>query len=135
MPDPSAPGEDGAAHAAPVVPGLSHLRVTLTADFYIGPGRADLMELIDRTGSISKAGKAMGMSYKRAWSLVQALNDGFGAPLVEASRGGSRQGGALLTPAGHEVLARYRAMENNVRTAIAEDVAALLVLLDMARRK
>jgi len=50
--------------------GLSHLRVTLTEGFYLGPGRADLMELIAETGSISAAGKRMGMSYKRAWSLV-----------------------------------------------------------------
>src|SRR6185503_9873088 len=68
--------------------GLSHLRVTFTADFYMGPGRADLMELIAETGSIAAAGKRMGMSYKRAWGLVQALNEGFGAPLVETSRGG-----------------------------------------------
>ena len=67
----------------------------------------------------------MGMSYKRAWSLVQALNDGFGAPLVAASRGGAAQGGATLTPAGQEVLARYRHMQEATRTAIADDLGAL----------
>ncbi|RYE87618.1 MAG: LysR family transcriptional regulator [Hyphomicrobiales bacterium] len=105
--------------------GLTHLRVTFTDDFYIGPGRADLLELIAETGSIAAGGKAMGMSYKRAWSLVQALNEGFGAPLVEASRGGSAQGGAELTASGKAVLAHYRAMQDKTRAAIAEDFAAI----------
>ena len=77
--------------------GLSHLRVTLSENAYLGPGRADLLEGIAATGSISAAGKAMGMSYKRAWGLVQALNSGFGVLLVESSRGGATQGGATLT--------------------------------------
>jgi molybdate transport system regulatory protein len=114
---------------ASAVPGLSHLRVTLSAHAYIGPGRADLLEGIARTGSIADAAKAMGMSYRRAWSLVQALNDGFGQPLVETSRGGLGQGGASLTPAGTEVLRRYRAMQEKTGAAIADDVAALRALL------
>lgn len=117
-------------------PGLSHLRVTVAGDFYLGPGRADLMELIAETGSIAAAGKRMGMSYKRAWSLVQALNEGFGAPLVTASRGGAGQGGAALTPAGETVLASYRHMQEATRTAIAGDLEALALLLaDMAGKK
>ena len=115
--------------------GLSHLRITLSDTAYIGPGRADLLELIDTTGSISAAGKAMGMSYKRAWGLVQALNEGFGTPLVESSRGGATQGGAHLTEAGRLVLARYRAMQDKTRQAIAEDVAALRQKFDMFERK
>lgn len=91
----------------------------------MGPGRADLLDGIEATGSISAAGKVMGMSYKRAWSLVQALNDGFGLPLVETSRGGAGQGGASLTDAGREVLARYRAMQDKTGAAIADDLAAL----------
>ncbi len=71
--------------------GLGHLRIVLDENFYIGPGRADLLEGIDKTGSISAAGKTMSMSYKRAWSLVQALNEGAGIPLVETSRGGTAQ--------------------------------------------
>jgi len=118
----------------PVV-GLSHLRVTLSENFYIGPGRADLMELIAETGSISEAAKRMGMSYKRAWSLVQALNDGFGAPLVETARGGKEQG-ASLTAIGREVLERYRGMQEATRRAIARDVEALTTLhVDMTERK
>lgn len=115
--------------------GLTHLRVTLSDDFYIGPGRADLLELIAETGSISDAAKRMGMSYKRAWSLVQALNEGFGAPLVETARGGTAQG-ATLTEAGREVLARYRAMQDATRAAIAGDVKALAKLHgNMSKRK
>jgi molybdate transport system regulatory protein len=115
--------------------GLSHLRITLSDSFYIGPGRADLMELIAETGSISEAAKRMGMSYKRAWGLVQALNEGFGAPLVEASRGGTTQG-ASLTGAGREVLERYRGMQEATRKAIARDVEALSALhADMSTRK
>ncbi len=106
-------------------PGLSHLRVTFSDAFYMGPGRADLMQGIAETGSISAAGKRMGMSYKRAWSLVQALNEGWGTALVEASRGGAAQGGASLTADGQFVLAHYRAMQEATRAAIAPDVAAM----------
>ena len=115
--------------------GLTHLRVTLSETAYIGPGRADLLALIDGTGSISAAGKAMGMSYKRAWGLVQALNEGFGRPLVDSSRGGASQGGAQLTEAGRLVLERYRAMQDKTRQAIAADVMALRQHFDMSERK
>jgi molybdate transport system regulatory protein len=118
----------------PVI-GLSHLRITLSPDFYIGPGRADLMQFIAETGSISEAARRMGMSYKRAWSLVQALNEGFGAPLVEASRGGKEQG-ASLSAAGREVLERYRGMQDATRRAVARDVDALSALhSDMSKQK
>ncbi|PXA99707.1 ModE family transcriptional regulator [Nostoc sp. 3335mG] len=119
----------------PVPPrGLGHLRIVLSDAAYIGPGRADLLEGIARTGSISAAGKAMGMSYKRAWGLVQVLNEGFGRPLVETVRGGAGQGGAQLTELGAEVLARYRAMEKAAEAAIADDLAALRSLMsDISR--
>lgn len=112
--------------------GLTHLRVTLSDDFYIGPGRADLLEGIAATGSISEAAKGMGMSYKRAWSLVQAMNDGYGAPLVETQRGGTGQG-ASLSAAGQAVLDAYRRMQQATREAIAPEVKALS--RDMSRRK
>ncbi|MDB5527224.1 MAG: LysR family transcriptional regulator [Devosia sp.] len=115
--------------------GLTHLRVTLTETAYLGPGRADLLEQIGKTGSISAAGKAMGMSYKRAWGLVQALNEGFGMVLVETSRGGAGQGGALLTEAGQLVLTHYRSMQERTRSAIADDVSALRRLIDMSGQK
>ncbi len=112
--------------------GLGHLRIVLSDTAYIGPGRADLLEGILRTGSIAAAGKAMGMSYKRAWSLVQTLNEGFGQ-LVLSSRGGAGQGGASLTPLGQEVLARYRAMEAKTQAAIVEDLAILRRAIDISR--
>lgn len=112
--------------------GLSHLRIALSETAYIGPGRADLLELIASTGSISAAGKAMGMSYKRAWGLVQALNEGFGVALVDSSRGGASQGGAQLTEAGRFVLERYRAMQAKTRSAIEGEVAALRQKFDMS---
>lgn len=105
--------------------GLTHLRVTLAADVYLGPGRADLLELIDKTGSISAAAREMGMSYRRAWMLVRVLNEGFDTVLVDATRGGSGQGGAVLTDLGQEVLKRYRHMEQLAGDSIAEDVVAL----------
>lgn len=114
----------------PVPPhGLGHLRIVLSEAAYIGPGRADLLEGIARTGSITAAGKAMGMSYKRAWGLVQALNEGFGQPLVLSKRGGAEQGGAVLTALGQAVLDAYRAMQAKTEAAIAPDVAALRSLL------
>lgn len=123
------------AKGEPEAPGLTHLRIGFSDDFYMGPGRADLLEGIAETGSIAAAGKRMGMSYKRAWSLVQALNEGFGAPLVETTRGGAAQGGATLTADGAFVLARYRAMQESVRKAIAADVVAITRRLDMSLQK
>ncbi len=114
-------------------PGLTHLRITLSEDFYLGPGRADLLELIAQSGSITEAARRMGMSYKRAWGLVQALNEGFGATLIETQRGGVEQGAALTT-AGAEVLRRYRHMEEQARSAIAADVKALGTLMARSRK-
>jgi molybdate transport system regulatory protein len=117
------------------IAGLTHLRVTLDDDFYMGPGRADLLAGIAETGSIAAAGKRMAMSYKRAWSLVQALNAGWGAPLVETSRGGAAQGGASLTADGAFVLERYRAMQAATRLAIAGNIAATARRRVLSRQK
>lgn len=114
--------------------GLAHLRVSVSETAYMGPGRADLLALIEKTGSIAAAGKAMGMSYKRAWSLIQALNAGFG-PVVETQRGGAEQGGTILTPVGAELLMRYRRMQDLTRAAIAEDVMALKRMADLPEQK
>ncbi len=110
---------------------LAHLRVSVSEEAYIGPGRADLLQAIAETGSIADAAKRMGMSYKRAWGLVQALNAGFGGALVQTVRGGSGQGGASLTPLGEEVLKRYRHMQDATRLAIAPDIEALKALLNV----
>ena len=84
------------------------LRIVRDDDIAIGPGKAELLEMIAVTGSIAAAGRAMGMSYKRAWLLVETMNDCFRSPLVVASRGGSSKGGAELTDTGKTVLAAYR---------------------------
>ncbi|ABE50560.1 MULTISPECIES: winged helix-turn-helix domain-containing protein [Methylobacillus] len=95
----------------------------------IGPGKADLLEAIDKSGSISAGARAMGMSYKRAWDLVDAMNKSFREPLVATATGGSHGGGAKVTPFGHDVLARYRAMEAKASSCIAQDAEALASLL------
>ena len=91
----------------------------------IGPGKAELLDRIDRCGSIAAAGREMGMSYKRAWELVGTLNAMFRAPVVESTRGGPGGGGAVLTAAGREVLDLYRAFESAAAEAGAGHLAAL----------
>ncbi|OAB54966.1 LysR family transcriptional regulator [Phormidium willei BDU 130791] len=105
------------------------LRVLLGQAIAMGPGKADLLDAIDREGSITRAAKAMGMSYRRAWLLVETMNACFTAPLVEAARGGSGGGGAGLTELGREVLARYRALEEKAAAAVAGDLADFSRLL------
>ncbi len=105
------------------------LRVVFGADAMLGPGKADLLELIEQTGSIAAAGRAMRMSYKRAWSLVEEMNAAFRAPLVARSRGGAHGGGAHLTETGATVLAHYRALERRATDAGEAEIAALRALL------
>ncbi|MCB5188609.1 winged helix-turn-helix domain-containing protein [Methylobacillus caricis] len=95
----------------------------------IGPGKADLLEAIDRNGSISAGARAMGMSYKRAWDLVDAMNKSFRQPLVATATGGSHGGGAQVTEFGRDVLLRYREMEAKANKSIAADADALAELL------
>lgn len=84
-----------------------------------GPGKAELLEKIAAEGSISKAAKAMDMSYSRAWQLVDAMNHDFKKPLVESSTGGRKGGGAVVTKTGHELLSLFRRMEEQL-TATAD---------------
>lgn len=111
------------------------LRVVIEPDVAIGPGKADLLEAIRDSGSISAAGRKLGMSYRRAWLLVDELNQHLGAPVVAAVTGGAKGGGAALTRTGEEVLTRYRAMEAACRTAIAADVQALRNLIKRNQRQ
>ncbi len=93
------------------------IRIVFGGVGMLGPGKADLLEGIARTGSIAAAGRDMGMSYKRAWELVGTLNAMFARPLVERTRGGPGGGGAILTPEGIEVLALFRAFEHQATVA------------------
>jgi molybdate transport system regulatory protein len=93
------------------------LRVRHGADIALGPGKADLMQAIADCGTLAGAAHQLGMSYMRAWKLVQTMNACFREPLVETSRGGSHHGQAGLTEAGRQVLALYRRMEEDCRRA------------------
>lgn len=104
---------------------VPRLRLLFGDQRIVGPGRADLLEGIRETGSIAAAGRAMRMSYKRAWTLIEHLNATFDAPLVVVHRGGSGHGGAVLTELGVEVLQRYRRMQRLSDQAIADDLKAL----------
>ena len=96
----------------------------------MGPGKADLMDAIAREGSLSAAGRAMGMSYRRTWLLVDAMNRCWTEPLVDATAGGGRHSGARLTETGKAVLAAYRALEAALAAAAAgEAQKALEVML------
>lgn len=101
------------------------LRIDLEADGRIGPGKVALLEEIAAHGSISAGARAMGMSYKQAWLLVEDMNRLFRKPVVAAQKGGQRGGGAVLTPLGLAVVARYRAIERAAEAAAAPHIAAL----------
>ena len=96
-----------------------------------GPGKADLLERIGRTGSISEAAKAMNMSYMRAWTLVKSMDQGFVEPLVRKTRGGNDRGGATLSKTGRQVLALYREMEAVTVKAIQRTNAKLKLMLKL----
>lgn len=112
-------------------------RLTLRVDF--GPGRAighgkiRLLEAIRDHGSISAAGRAMGMSYRRAWLLIDALNALFAEPVVATKHGGAAGGGAELTPFGHRVVRHYRAIEEKAHAAAAGDLAQLAAAIAGAK--
>jgi len=105
------------------------LRLHFSPDGMLGPGKAELLERIARTGSIAAAGREMGMSYKRAWQLVDTMNAMFRAPVVESTRGGAKGGGAVVTETGQTVLAEFRALEEIVQKAGADRIETLQSLL------
>jgi molybdate transport system regulatory protein len=112
---------------------LLTIRIDFGACGNLGPGKVTLMELISQHGSISAAGKEMGMSYRRAWLLVDEINQIFRKPLVEKQMGGSGGGGAQLTAFGRDVVNRYRSIEVAAATAAAGDVKALKSSLALSR--
>ncbi len=111
-----------------------HLRVVLEGGIAIGPGRAELLEAIRETGSISAAGRALAMSYKRAWELVEEMNTSFRMPLVATSTGGQSGGGSRVTPTGEAVLAAFRAIEAVAAAAASDELRELATLLAPATR-
>ena len=106
------------------MPSLS-VRINLDPEGKIGPGKIELLEKIASLGSISAAGRAMDMSYKRAWELVEETNQIFGKPVAVRRAGGKRGGGATLTPFGLVLVARFRAIERAAADAARVHMAAL----------
>lgn len=106
------------------------IQITCGAEIAMGPGKADLLDAIAREGSISGAGRLLGMSYRRAWQLVDVMNRCWNEPLVVTSPGSAHGGGARVTPFGTEVLAHYRALQARVDTgARGPDFTALSAAL------
>jgi molybdate transport system regulatory protein len=101
------------------------LRVDFDPDVAVGPGKIELLELVDSLGSIAAAGRAMGMSYRRAWELIDSINRCFREPVVSKQLGGPAGGGARLTPFGRLVVKHYRAIERKATRAVAMHLNAL----------
>jgi molybdate transport system regulatory protein len=101
------------------------LRVDLGSGRALGPGKVRLLEAIERTGSISQAGRALGMSYRRAWLLVDDMNNCFRDAVISAQPGGAHGGGATLTPFGQKLVERYRAIETDAMDATRKHLSDL----------
>jgi len=112
-----------------VAPRELRLRVYADDAIAMGPGKADLLEAIDRIGSISGAGRELGISYKRCWDLVETMNANFREPLVATTAGGSRGGGTVLTDCGREVLAQFRRMEERARESVTDEMTRFRAFL------
>lgn len=122
---PSAPrGKRAATKAKPAVSGESRVKLSLSlkGGAAFGPGKAALLETVAARGSISAAARDLGMSYRKAWNMIDNLNRAFRGPLIDTAFGGAGGGGAALTAAGRDVLAAYRAMEKALVKAVAADL-------------
>lgn len=115
------PGAPNAAHKN----NRLSIRLDLASGARIGPGKVAVLEEIARSGSISAAGRALHMSYRRTWELVEDLNRTLGTPVVETAAGGSGGGGAVLTRAGKAIVERYRAIEMDTALAARKHLLAL----------
>ena len=105
------------------------LRILLGAAVALGPGKVALLEAVDKSGSITGAARLMGMSYRRAWKLIEAMNNDFKVPLIATSSGGRGGGGALVTKAGFDALKRYRSMETKAGQAVEKEISDFADLL------
>jgi molybdate transport system regulatory protein len=120
----SAPRKSGDAAPKP------QIRIMFRKAIAMGPGKADLLEAIEQTGSISAAARKMRMSYRRAWLLVDTMNQCFAKPLVATATGGSHGGGAQITDFGRDVLRRYREMDSAASAAVASQVTEFTRLMN-----
>lgn len=101
------------------------IRVDLTGGYRIGPGKVALLEAIKATGSISAAARRLGMSYRRAWLLVEEVNTALARPAVASSTGGRQGGGAVLTSSGERVVELYRSIESIARSSAKDEFRAM----------
>jgi molybdate transport system regulatory protein len=115
------------------LPQLS-VRIDLDDRGRIGPGKIELLEQIREHGSISAAGRAMDMSYKRAWDLVDEINRICGRAAVEPQAGGKNGGGAMLTQFGATLVARYRKIERDAARAVRKELTALKTDITRSRK-
>lgn len=115
------------------LPQLS-VRIDLDSEDRIGPGKIELLEQIMQHGSISAAGRAMGMSYKRAWDLVDEINRICGHAVIDSQTGGKNGGGAMLTPFGAALVARYRKIERDAARAVRKELLALKTDIGRSRK-
>ena len=106
------------------------IRIMFRKAIAMGPGKADLLRAIEQTGSISAAARQMDMSYRRAWLLVDTMNQAFRSPVVVTLTGGKAGGGAAVTEFGKEVLARYSAMEAKAGASVARELRTFASLMN-----
>lgn len=121
------PGTIAPARAKPLV--RFRLRVTAGDLIAVGPGKISLLEAIGETGSLTAAAKSIGMSYRRAWLLLDGLNRSLKRPAVESAKGGQHGGGSELTEVGRELITLYRRIETTAARACAVDIKQVLGLL------
>ena len=121
------PSHESPADTAPQL--RLRMRVTRGDAIAVGPGKVELLEALQRTHSINGAAKALGMSYRRAWLLVDELNAALREPAVRSATGGSHGGGSELTATGTELVRLYRAIEQRAQQACALEIDELLALL------
>lgn len=105
-----------------IVPPKAIYRIDLANGLRLGPGKVQLLRLVNEHGSIRSAGAALGMSYRRAWLLADEINRMFKQPSIATRHGGKSGGGAYLTPFGVELLARTEAMDSKLRQVMADDI-------------
>jgi molybdate transport system regulatory protein len=105
------------------------IRIMFRKAIAMGPGKAELLRAIEETGSISGAARSLGMSYRRAWLLVDTMNQCFKSPVVETLTGGQRGGGARVTDLGHDVLRRYMEMEAKAAASVQKEMAQFTRLM------
>lgn len=105
-------------------------RVYIGDQISLGPGKIDLLRVIGETRSIAAAARTLGMPYKRAWLLIDSLNQGLGQPVVITASGGKGGGGTTVTELGQELLKRYMALEETINAASMAELEALRQLSD-----